>query len=162
MPTAIAILSSCLISSRYGQCCLYQVINLLASFPIESSCFTYNDFMWNPQKPKCTHYYTLVVNQAFWCTPNESYGFQVADKAAGDGHKWWPVMAVKDVSKGQDSNHLCQGSALSKEYIAPVHSLCLDKGMDVMHLICSQPIAKLSRYLKAPRCCVSLNINKKK
>ena len=59
-------------------------------------------------------------------------------------------MAVKDVSKGQDSNHLCQGSALSKEYIAPVHSLCLDKGMDVLHLICSQPIAiSLAQYSKA-------------
>ena len=50
-------------------------------------------------------------------------------------------MAVKDVSKGQDSNHLCQGSTLSKEYIAPVHSLCLDKGVDVIYSIVIQPIA---------------------
>ena len=56
-------------------------------------------------------------------------------------------MAVKDVSKGQDSNHLCQGSTLSKEYIAPVHSLCLDKGMDVIYSIVIQPIAQYSKAL---------------
>ena len=66
-------------------------------------------------------------------------------------------MAVKDVSKGQDSNHLCQGSTLSKEYIAPVPSLCLDKGMDNciryvfnLQLLLSSVLKSLKKLCESP------------